>query len=521
MAGGTWDNLDHRFLDPATEHEPEKSAVIELEESQVPYTLWFAEQLADFREGYPRDISLALVAGDRRAGKTFDAYACQIAALIDVPLLPTTGLPAIGWTVSKTFRERAELDDLITGYVPAHFYKHQRAPDHRYTFVHGSILRNLSADDPDSLKQGRVDWLLYNEPQKMQARGIVNGLYGTSDQGGLCTLAANPPTPADTRGEWLFDLKEAIDDEMKSQANRRRREPLGAVYFNFSSKDNTKIDQPARKRVGRLATIIDPTNSSAEGNGEWRRPGDKACWEFDRYRHVHAVPDVAPGLRDVTRELVRERAEWGDWNFVAGVDFDFRPHIVAVIYRVFGSIDDPLFWAVDEFAGERSWTVKRWIEEFAGWGEERGFTPGTLLMVGDASSGWPGRDSDPKLEQDRNAFETIEGAGWTIVPPQDHRGKTGRARNPFVDERLDLLNEQLRRDRLRLDPKRCSWLVECARQATTERKTGRRKLKHDKYAHAIDAASYPIWRLAPRASAPDRGGPPMVSVPVRRFGDDF
>jgi hypothetical protein len=68
-----------------------------------------------------------------------------------------------------------------------------------------------------------------------------------------------------------------------------------------------------------------------------------------------------------------------------------------------------------------------------------------------------------------------------------------------VDERLDLANDLLRRDRWKIDPTRCPWLAECAREATTERKTGRRKLKHDQFSHAIDAATYPLWRLAPRA----------------------
>jgi hypothetical protein len=54
-----------------------------------------------------------------------------------------------------------------------------------------SDLLNLSADDPDGLKRGKVDWLLYNEVQKMQARAVVNGLYGTADQAGLCIMTAN------------------------------------------------------------------------------------------------------------------------------------------------------------------------------------------------------------------------------------------------------------------------------------------------------------------------------------------
>ena len=43
------------------------------------------------------------------------------------------------------------------------------------------------------MRQGRVDLLLYNEPQQMQASAIVNGMFGTADRGGMTILAANPP----------------------------------------------------------------------------------------------------------------------------------------------------------------------------------------------------------------------------------------------------------------------------------------------------------------------------------------
>lgn len=203
-AGGQWDRVAKQF----TDRDPERVALVELEESQVPFTLWFAEWLRDFREGYPRDVSLVLNAGDRRGGKTFNSFACQIAALIDVPVLPD-GSPTIGWAISKTYRQRDELDQIIAGRIPDRLYTHQRAPEHVFTFSHGSRLRNLSADDPDSLKQGRVDFLLYNEGQLMSPRAIKNGLYGTSDQGGLTVLACNPPTGPE--GDWLRDLKDAIE----------------------------------------------------------------------------------------------------------------------------------------------------------------------------------------------------------------------------------------------------------------------------------------------------------------------
>ena len=140
FAGGRWDRFDRRFVD---DDQVERCARIVLAESQVPFTRWFAEFLADYRAGYPRDVRLALAAGDRRGGKTFDTFFCQIAALLEVPRHPD-GTPAIGWTISRTFRERDELDQLVGAYIPRDWYRAQRAPEHRITFEHGAILRNLS-----------------------------------------------------------------------------------------------------------------------------------------------------------------------------------------------------------------------------------------------------------------------------------------------------------------------------------------------------------------------------------------
>lgn len=515
-AGGRWDSTFGRFLDPATEGDVATLTMVGLESTQLDFARFGAEWLSAYVNGQPRETSVALLAGDRRGGKSFVAVAFIIACCVDCPVA-TDSTPLIAWIVCKNYRERFQLEQWIVNRIPSAWYRHLGQPVHEFHFVHGSILRLISADDDDATKQGRVDVAFIDEPQKLGPRAIANAVLGASDLGGLVVLAANPPASNSSRGEWMFDLKEEIDDEQLARAKGKPVEPIGVRYFHFQSKDNKSIDQVARRRAGRIATLIDPSLKTGDVEGSWKRPGDRALWEFDKHRHLQRVPQVAPNLQDITRQVVRDRGEYGDWTHVAGVDFDWRPHIIAIVYRLFGDPDDPLFWSVDEFAGERQWTVSNWINEFAAWGEPRGYTPSTLLFVADASSSHPHKD-DPKVEDERTAYETIQAAGWGIVPPQDHRGKTGRARNPFVDERLDLANEQLRRDRWLIDPKRCAWLAQCAREALTERKMGRRKLVHNKNAHAIDAATYPIWRLAPRAGGTFRPSASDVAIITRRPG---
>ena len=147
---------------------------IKMEESQVEFTRWFATYLRDLREGRPRDVSLALAAGDRRGGKTFGLLVCQLALMIDVPSID--GSSTVGWVVSANYTERDELDRTIRERIPAAWYTMRQAPQFSYRFAHGPVLKNVSADDPETLKRGRVDCAFYNEAQKLPIGALTNGI---------------------------------------------------------------------------------------------------------------------------------------------------------------------------------------------------------------------------------------------------------------------------------------------------------------------------------------------------------
>lgn len=490
-AGGRFDDVDKRFVDA----EPERVAVVRLEESQVEFTLWFAEFLRDYREGYPRDVSLALAAGARRGGKTFDVYMCQLCALVDVPRGPS-GTPTVGWTISRTFRARDELDQLVLNYVPQSFYHHRRAPEHRFEFAHGSYLRNLSADDPNSLKQGRVDFLLYNEPQTMSATAVRNGLYGVADNGGLCVLAANPPSGPE--GDWLRDLKDAIDEDPEVKRITR--------YFHFDPAGNSKIDQPARTRVAKIATKIDPDANEADSEGTWKRWGDLAYPAFDRRtldRGGLVGPPPAVGLRDVTAQ--RCRAEFGlPYAHVIGGDFQRRPQAAAVM-KLFDGPDGVVYWFTDE-CGVRGTEVELSTELMGyphaysptappnGSGDDR-----SALWVGDCSGSWQGAQRIPG----RTSFSLLEGEGWRVFPAEVVRveGKSEHPKNPDVAQRLGLMLRLMQARRVRVDP-RCVWLVEAFAKCELRKTDTGRRVPKGKFAHVTDAASYAVWRMEPKPARP-------------------
>jgi len=508
-AGGRWDRLERRFLDDV---EPEQVAVIDLEESQVGFTEWFAEFLADYREGYPRNISLALVAGDRRGGKTFNTYFCLLAALIDVPAINKT--PAIGWVISRTYRERDELDQLILNYIPETFYRHQKAPEHRFDFPHGSYLRNLSADEPESLKQGKTDWLLYNEPQKMGPRAIKNGLYGTSDRGGLTMLATNPPSPG--QAEWLIDLKESIEEDPE----------IGPIarFFNFDSKLNTKIDQPARQRVSKLARKIDPDGADADAEGRWVRWGDLAypAWNkrpIQKGGLVGPVPQV--GIRDITEEITR-RLFGKAYRFIIGGDFQRRPQ-AAVILRIFEGKDGPIYWFIDD-VGVKGTEVELGLEvmgrSYGPEGDETAIRvePATGIWIPDCTGSFQGAMRIRGV----TSFGLLEEQGWRVEPANIIKlASSQHPRNPDVMQRLGLMQRLMESKRIRVDP-RCEWLIEAFTKCQlTKTETGRR-IPKGRWAHVTDAAGYPLWRLEPKPKKPTRGdGPKGESFPSLRLGARF
>ena len=499
-AGGRWDQLERQFVDI----EPERVAIVDLEESQVPFARWFAEFLADYRDGYPREVSLALAAGDRRGGKTFDAYYCQIAALIDVPMLGDK-TPSIGWTISRTYRERDELDQLMLQRIPESFYRHQKAPEHRFTLAHGSYLRNLSADEPDSLKQGRVDFLLYNEPQKMSPRAIKNGLYGTSDRGGLTVLASNPPSPGEA--EWLIDLKEGIEEDPDIK--------LIARFFNFDSRLNTKIDQPARRRAAMLARKIDPDGAEADAEGRWVRWGDLAypAWNhrpFERGGLVAPLPVIGPDITTkLTRQILGRAFEW-----VIGGDFQRRPE-AAVILKVFDSKDGPIYWFARDIG------VKGTEIELSG--EVLGFAVGddplpafdmdSAAWIADCSGSFQGAERIPG----RTSFMLLREQGWRSVEPAEViklPGKSDHPKNPDVMQRLGLMQRLMGARRIRVDPK-CEWLIEAFTKCQLRKTDYGRRVPKGQWAHVTDAACYPVWRLEPKPNVrtpPSRDGIKAINV---------
>lgn len=454
-AGGEWDRFDRQL----TDRDPSSAVIVDINESQVAFTRWFAKWLRDFREGFPRDVSLALAGGNRRGGKTFNLIMCATAVVVDVP-------GSIGWTVINTYRERDEVERTLTDWFPSEWYHHRKAPDYVFEWINGSDTFIKSADDEEALKAGRADVVLLNEAQKLKVKTLANSLGGTIDKGGIGLLAANPPQTH--RGEWVLELKEAIEEERI----------VGAKFFGFSAKDNTEIDQGARKRFSGILEVIDPSTHEGDAEGEWRAVGNIA-YRFERAQVVKAAPTLGA---ITTKELQRRLGR--PYSRLAGVDFQANPFVAAVWIEIYFSPTGHIYHVVDELR------LRGTEDEFLDEVERRGYTRDRLAWIGDASGSW----QDNEHTKGGRSFDIFKRRQWRIEPPQKKLTDKGQhASNPRpVSNRIGLVNDLFVEKRLVVDP-RCEATIQALKKC--ERRNDE---PYGIYAHLTDALGYVLWFLEGR-----------------------
>ena len=481
-AGGRWDRIDRTW----SKAEPETAQIIELHQGQVAFVSWFATWLRDFREGYPRDVSLALAGGERRGGKTFCLLQCFLATLIDVP-------GTIGWLVSVAHSERDEIDRDIAKTLLPGFATYREWPKHVFLFANGSSATNVSADDPETLKRGRVDIGFVNEAQKMPHQVLTNLIGGTADREGLAILAANPPQRS--KGEWVYDVREDIVTGAYGGDAR---------FFAFDAKLNPHISQVGKSRVGRILKRIDPAAAAADEDGVWKRPGDLAYEAFTLASNRVAVPDDG----DITREFTQHRLGQA-FPYIGGYDPNDRPHHAGTFWKVFGTLSDPILWAVDELIVNHADGEEHFLEELAA----KGYGTEDIVWVMDNACFF----QDARRRRGFVSADYFQKWGYRCEynQPPAPTSKTGRPRNPDIELRVALLNKLLHRPAGRLphmlvDP-HCVALVEGLKNCKSK------KVRHGygpvgKHAHVTDTAGYVAWWTWPRPQRKGSGEGPVALI---------
>ena len=57
---------------------------------------------------------------------------------------------------------RDEIDAIMEEQIPADWWKYRGQPEFRYRLISGAALHNVSSDDPEALRRGRVDIAVFN-----------------------------------------------------------------------------------------------------------------------------------------------------------------------------------------------------------------------------------------------------------------------------------------------------------------------------------------------------------------------
>jgi hypothetical protein len=491
-AGGCWDNLRKCWSPKPAGH----GRIINLEESQIEAARWGAWWMQEFKAGRPRDFFSLFLYGGRGSGKTHFATIFLITLIIEFPFIDAT--PAIAWQVSSSHNERDELDREIDANFPfkGSWYKYVEHPKHEYRFVHGPRLVNVSADDAQDLKRGRVDFLLINEAQKMSKQVPTYGLARLADKGGLAVFTSNPPT--ESKAQWILDQH----DQEKEAQLAGNSYPIKFLHLDPSL--NKHRDTHVAGQIGDVLRVLDPRLAQADIDGMMLRIGQPAYWEWNKTRNARAMPD----LGDITREYTKRRTGRA-YDYIAGADFQDTPHMAAAIFKIYGSYEKPMLWVVDEFVAEQATE-----DDLLDLVDEAGYVPEELLWVGDASGQW----QDGKHKKGRDSFQVFKSRRWHIVPPSKPKNPTHRPKNPPVEQRVRLVNKLMATNQLMVDTMRAPKSAEAFKDC--ELKLGKygKVHPHGYYAHLTDAAGYVCWWAIPKPTVPHRSDTPLgVILPSQQL----
>lgn len=421
--GGRWDRQERKYVGPAKRHH-----VVFANESQVELVQALKEWLTKRIKGEDREI-IQFAGVKRGGGKT---HWFVIALAIIAIALPG----AVTWAVSPTHTRRDEIERIFKSQIPRRlgwwFWNGQ--PSFRFTYLTGSILRLLSGEIPETVKQGGAEMIFVNEAQDQEIKVFSLGLPAVRNAeerpAGLLTIASNPPQRV--RGEWVITVVEKIKDGR-----------IDGKYFDVDPEKNHSVEQRALDKIETAICEVDPQAGKADISGQWLPVGERAYPMFRAFRKTIEGLDLPPlvgelpelGYVDVTWEMLQRvgiyRSSQRTYSDVLAADFQGRPHMAAIGGRIFRrSIDQKLLYLISQ--------------EFIARGDEldlsdeiqdsKIYTPDTSIIVGDASGAWQaGKDRRREIA----SFKTLQAQRWTVIPPTDKkRVESEHAANPSVDRSL-------------------------------------------------------------------------------------
>lgn len=453
-------------------------------------------------EDFKRFWSLLLLGG-RRGGKSHAAVATVVLCLVLFP-----GQDA--WFISPRQEETDELEQAFLSMIPHEWYEHRGAGLGKvptYTIANGSRVMLISGYKPEKLKRGRVFVALYNEAQKMTAKGWAQLRGAISDNGGMVLIVANPPDTQ--RGVWIEEIHE-----------RSMRGENFVKTFLFDPTLNPMVERQALADMEK--DLNDPIAYQREMLGVMGLAIGEVVMHQFRQENIRKVPH---DYIDVTHEIT-ERELGRKFDFVAGVDLQKTPHMPVVFYKFFvapGGAGHVMAWAVDSVVPEDcdehelvgivntrvAWTRNATGRDcYRGSDSTGGEGPPTLCaFVLDASAWWQDSAHNVGKQSDR-IFRQL---GWSYL----YRPQRSHKRNPDIVERFKVTNWLCRSaegtSRLFVDPDNGPVIIGMRKYPM---KNGFPQRSHN-LAHIMDAATYPLFLLFAGAKGVRR---PLAYQSGKTFG---
>lgn len=506
-AGGRWDTLHERY-----DGEARTARVFDLVEAQVEPARFVAGWLERFKfrrstGKRAKDIRTLLHYGNRGGGKTVLGLWCTIAVCLAVP-------GTVAWAISRSrTQSQDEIHDALVAFLPKDWATYQGQPRYRFAFVNGSKLREMTADDPADLKQGRVDWAFLNEAAKMPDLSYLYPLGRLSDRGGLCYIATNPPTVDVPRGAWVWHF---YRKNLERAATGKRK--LVEV-IQTDAAENAAVDQEARDDVGELLAMVSPRLAAADAGGKMQGASPQIIYAFKT--ELHGL-QAAPAIGDITGEFLRRHDRVRrPFRYIAGIDFQASfPHITATFFRLYGTFEKPILWAVSGMnpeGNEEDFLDSLAIEGIqTGDDEPEAVEPSTVLWIGDSSAQFQNSKHDNKAPP---SFPPFLNRGYKILSPTlPVTPGASFGRNPPVGSSIGQVNRWFAQGQIMVSPLASGLLADCRDGIAKEY---RGNLVPDKpHSHFLDGLRYVLWFLRPpmkrvRAAGEERRGPGLMTLPAR------
>lgn len=378
VAGGVW---DHRASDWRRDERGERvpaaaPVLVQVRESQIEFTRWFAGCFERMRRGEPQEQQGALAFGLTRSGKTVICLYCLAALAVDMPRVK--GRQTVVILVSVNHPSRTELDRELRDIVPETWrtYREQAtatSPSHTYTLANGSQLTHKTSEDPDELRSaGMITAALLNEAGRMPELAFRNVLNKLKDQDGVALLASNRPQR--TKANYVALLaKDSLADTAAGKLP-----DFG--FFKLDPALNDTISAGASDRIGRILGRLNPDVEELES--AVMEVGDFVYADaFDEAVNVAPFPQTMPDItRVVTKMILGYEREW-----LLTADFQRRRGICGVAFKILGSLPDKwVLWATRVFVIDDDGNEDDLIDDF----EAAGCTAQNSIVIADASAAW-------------------------------------------------------------------------------------------------------------------------------------